>query len=220
MNLTKPMLFSDVDFSKLLPLVDEFQMIHLKELVDKYLMQTLSVEKLVLADRYNLTDLREACLEHAKEHELYEEWMADYKSVNDQLVPLYDFRCQHCNTQQNISHQQAEEAGEQDEIDFTEPWDHSDITFIVEDQKVYANKMILSMSSPVMKAMFESDFKEKDAKEIELPGKEKRPFLNLMKAVHPPSQFKGNHKESYFCETSKYPNRGPYLPQPPRAYLQ
>ena len=58
---------------------------------------------------------------------------------------------------------------------------------------MYANKMILSMSSPVMKAMFEADFKEKDAKEIELPGKTLDTFLDLMKAVHPLSQFKGEH---------------------------
>ena len=42
-----------------------------------------------------------------------------------------------------------------------------------------------------MKAMFESHFKEKDAKEIELPGKELKPFLDLMKTVHLPNQFKG-----------------------------
>ena len=42
-----------------------------------------------------------------------------------------------------------------------------------------------------MKAMFESHFKEKDEEEIELPGKELKPFLDLMKTVHPPNQFKG-----------------------------
>ena len=76
-------------------------------------------------------------------------------------------------------------------IDFTKPWDHSDITFIVEDQKVYANKMILSMSSPVMKAMFESDFKEKNETEIKVPEKKLNTFLHLMQAVHPPSKLKG-----------------------------
>ena len=60
------------------------------------------------------------------------------------------------------------------------------MTFIVSGQKVYANKMILSMNSPVMKAMFEAELKENDGKEIELPGKELRPFLDLMKIVHPP----------------------------------
>ena len=89
--------------------------------------------------------------------------------------------------------EEEEEDKGKDDIDFTKPWDHSDVIFIVEGQKVYANKMILSMSSPVMKAMFEADFREKDVKEIELPGKTLDSFLDLMKAVHPLSQFKGEH---------------------------
>ena len=56
---------------------------------------------------------------------------------------------------------------------------------------MYANKMILSLSSPVMKAMFTANFKEKDAKEIELPEKKLGTFLQLMKAVHPPTQLDG-----------------------------
>ena len=52
-------------------------------------------------------------------------------------------------------------------IKFTKPWDHGDITFVVEGQKVYANKMILSMSSPMMKTMFTGNFMEKNAEEIE-----------------------------------------------------
>ena len=62
---------------------------------------------------------------------------------------------------------------------------------------MYANKTILSMASPVMKAMFESDFKEKKVNKIELPGMELKPFLDLMKTVHPPHQFKGNTIEIY-----------------------
>ena len=56
---------------------------------------------------------------------------------------------------------------------------------------MYANKMSLSMTSPVMKAMFIANFKEKDAKEIELPEKKLGTFLQLMKAVHPPTQLDG-----------------------------
>ena len=51
---------------------------------------------------------------------------------------------------------------EEGTVNFTKPREHSDVAFIVEGQKVYSNKMILSMSSPVMKAMFESDFGEKN----------------------------------------------------------
>ena len=95
----------------------------------------------------------------------------------------------HFSAQQTTLNKEEEE----DDIDYTKPWDYSDVIFIVEGQKVYANKMILSMSSPVMKAMFKADFREKDAKEIELPGKTLDVFLDLMKAVHPPHQFKGEH---------------------------
>ena len=90
--------------------------------------------------------------------------------------------------------QEAQEVQEQHKlkgIDFTKPWDHSDITFIVEDQKVYANKMILAMSSPVIKTMFESDFKEKNDSEIKLPEKKLSTFFALMQAVHPPYKMKG-----------------------------
>ena len=177
-------------------LIAEYQMNHLKKPIENHLLQQdLSLERLVLADRCDLTDLRKACLEHAKKQKLCEQWMTDYKSASNQLEPPHIFRSQHCSTWQKVYHEQ-QESEKQEDINFSKPWDHSDVTFIVEGQKVYANKKILSMSSPVMKAMFESDFREKDAKEIELPGKELDNFLDLVKIAHPPNQFKGN--VSYF----------------------
>ena len=59
---------------------------------------------------------------------------------------------------------------------------------------MYANKMILSMTSPVIKAMFEADFKEKNETEIKLPEKKLNTFLELMQAVHPPNKLKGLQK--------------------------
>ena len=56
---------------------------------------------------------------------------------------------------------------------------------------MYANKMILAMSSPVIKTMFESDFKEKNDSEIKLPEKKLSTFFALMQAVHPPYKMKG-----------------------------
>ena len=73
------------------------------------------------------------------------------------------------------------------ELDFSKPWPGSDVTFLIEGKKVYANKLILSMWSPVMEAMFTSEFKEKDTAEIPLPQKNYIDFLQLMKAVHPPN---------------------------------
>ena len=74
------------------------------------------------------------------------------------------------------------------ELDFFKPWPGSDIIFLVDDKKIYAHKLILSMWSPVMEIMFTSDFKEKDMAEIPLPGKNYEDFLELMKAVHLPSK--------------------------------
>ena len=74
------------------------------------------------------------------------------------------------------------------EINFCDPWKHSDITFDIEDQTIYASKLILSMWSPVFDAMFNDNFKEKDATIIKLPGKEKKNMLLLMKVLHPPNE--------------------------------
>ena len=80
-------------------------------------------------------------------------------------------------------------SSEQHNINFTQPWTYSDITFIVEvTKKVYANKMILSMWSPVFEAMFRDNFKEKTAKEIDLPGKEFKSVVEMMEVLHPPNK--------------------------------
>jgi hypothetical protein len=39
-------------------------------------------------------------------------------------------------------------------VDFCKEWNYADICFVAEDKKLYANKMILSMWSPVFEAMF------------------------------------------------------------------
>jgi len=73
-------------------------------------------------------------------------------------------------------------------ISFTEAWDLGDIVFSVEHRLIYANKTVLSMWSPVMKAMFSGDFIERHAKVIELPGKGFDEFLELVCILHPPNK--------------------------------
>ncbi|CAH1784972.1 unnamed protein product [Owenia fusiformis] len=73
-------------------------------------------------------------------------------------------------------------------IDFSKPWQFGDIIFIVEDKKIYANKTILSMWSPVMEAMFHRDFKEKNAMEINLPHKSYEEVIEFLKVLHPPNE--------------------------------
>jgi len=71
---------------------------------------------------------------------------------------------------------------------FTEPWDLSDVTFVVEGRYIYANKTIMSMWSPVLKAMFGGGFRERDAAVVELPGKLYDDILELVCVLHPPNK--------------------------------
>ena len=69
--------------------------------------------------------------------------------------------------------------------DLTEPWEGSDVIFKVQKRPLYVNKDVLSMCSPVLKAMFSGDFKEKNADEIELPGKSYAAMKELFMLMQP-----------------------------------
>ncbi|KAJ8311533.1 hypothetical protein KUTeg_010888 [Tegillarca granosa] len=64
----------------------------------------------------------------------------------------------------------------------------TDIALVVEDEKLYVSKALLSIVSPVFKKMFLSNFKEVDAKELPLPGKKFKDVLEFLKVVYPNMQ--------------------------------
>ena len=55
---------------------------------------------------------------------------------------------------------------------FSEPWEDSDLILIVEDEKFHVHRLILSMNSPVFKAMFKSGFQEAKTTKFSCLGKE------------------------------------------------
>jgi hypothetical protein len=61
----------------------------------------------------------------------------------------------------------------------------ADVTLVVEDHKILASKAILSIASPVFCAMFASDFQEKTEKEIQLPGKSYKDFVEFLRCIYP-----------------------------------
>ena len=74
----------------------------------------------------------------------------------------------------------------------TEPWDYSDTVLIVEDQRFHVHKAILSMCSPVFRAMFQSNFKEASMTEIPLPSKQADKFYHFLCMIYPfPMQLTG-----------------------------
>lgn len=88
--------------------------------------------------------------------------------------------------------------------DFSHPWHFSDVVLSVEGTRFHVHRSTLSMWSPVFEKMFTSEFAEKDAEEIALPGKKAKEVEVLLKIVyshgraqkvtgrsltHPPSRF-------------------------------
>ncbi|KAH3846126.1 hypothetical protein DPMN_088421 [Dreissena polymorpha] len=61
----------------------------------------------------------------------------------------------------------------------------ADVILVVEDVRIPVIKIVLSLVSPVFRAMFESEFKEKNLKEISLPGKKLGPFLHFLNWIYP-----------------------------------
>ena len=71
--------------------------------------------------------------------------------------------------------------------DFSQPWSQGDVIFSVEERPLFVNKSVCTLWSPVMEAMFNGDFLEKDAKQIALPGKKWDHMYALMEVIHPPN---------------------------------
>ena len=61
----------------------------------------------------------------------------------------------------------------------------SDLVLIVEGTRLHVSKTVLSLASPVFKTMFESEFKEKTAKEISLPGKTCDDMVKFLLCIYP-----------------------------------
>ena len=72
-----------------------------------------------------------------------------------------------------------------DEPNFSSPWHMSDVTLVVERQRLHTHRGILSMTSPVFERMFNADFKEKSATEIPLPGKKAHEIRELLLVLYP-----------------------------------
>lgn len=67
---------------------------------------------------------------------------------------------------------------------FSEPWGDSDLVLVVEDKRFHVHRPILSLHSPVFKAMLNTEFKEATADEIPLPGKKANEILSFLKQLY------------------------------------
>ena len=83
------------------------------------------------------------------------------------------------------SEQQEKESVEAAKHPFSEPWEESDLILAVEEETFHVHRQIMSIHSPVFKAMLKSvGIKEDMATEIPLPGKKADEFLDFLKILY------------------------------------
>ena len=100
--------------------------------------------------------------------------VADWKEVTDKNFDFWNKNFQkHFSDQDKVTKHR-----------FSEPWENSDLILVVEDEKFHVHRLILTMNSPVFKAMFKSGFQEATNNEIPLPGKKANKVLDFLKQFY------------------------------------
>ncbi|XP_020620836.1 uncharacterized protein LOC110058520 isoform X2 [Orbicella faveolata] len=110
------------------------------------------------------------------------------------------------------------QTGEPDDVqaDFTEdnpfsqPWEDSDLALVVEGQRFHVHRLILTLNSPVFKAMLTSSFKEATSGEITLPEKNANEVLGFVKQlyVHKREEITMNNVEHLLKLADEYQVKG------------
>lgn len=68
---------------------------------------------------------------------------------------------------------------------FSERWEDSDITILVENEEFHCHSSIFKFISPVLYAMFKGNFREARERHVALPGKDKESFNLFLNLVYP-----------------------------------
>ena len=69
-------------------------------------------------------------------------------------------------------------------LNFESPWNMSDIVLVAEEKKFHSHRCVLSLWSPVFDRMFNGDFREKNSKEITLPGKKASEIHEMLELIY------------------------------------
>ena len=79
------------------------------------------------------------------------------------------------------------QSDQENSLDFSQPWQFSDVVLVVEEDRFHVHRCILGMWSEVFTTMFTSQFKEKTAEEIPLPGKKSAEIKEMLLVIYPTS---------------------------------
>ncbi|GMT03037.1 hypothetical protein PENTCL1PPCAC_25211, partial [Pristionchus entomophagus] len=89
----------------------------------------------------------------------------------------------------------------QPRFDFTDPSELShDLALVIDGQKIYVNKGILAVHSPVFDTMFFGAFSEKDKEEIELKDIVREEFIDFLHVIYPSCKTITNDSAEYLLD--------------------
>ena len=80
--------------------------------------------------------------------------------------------------------QEVIQENEKDKV-FSKPWDDSDVVLVVEGKEFHVHRWMLSLQSPVFKAMFKGNFKDSTQDKIELKDDKHEAMLLFLKLLYP-----------------------------------
>lgn len=83
-------------------------------------------------------------------------------------------------------------------LDFSEPWNFSDVVLKVEKQRFHCHRSTLAFWSPVFEKMFTSNFREKNSGEIRLPGKKASEIKEMLIMMYPSLEEKALTKDKCY----------------------
>ena len=72
---------------------------------------------------------------------------------------------------------------------FSQPWNGSDVVLVVEEKEFHVHRYILSLQSPVFKAMFNGNFRDAKQDKIELEDDKYEAMLEFLKLLYPATMF-------------------------------
>ena len=72
---------------------------------------------------------------------------------------------------------------------FSQQWNDSDVVLVVENEKFHVHRSILSLQSPVFKAMLNGNFKDAQQDKIELKGDKYAAMVQFLKLLYPATMF-------------------------------
>lgn len=88
-------------------------------------------------------------------------------------------------------------------LDFSKPWQFSDVVLVVEEDRFHLHRNILGMWSEVFTTMFTSGFKEKYPGEVPLLGKKSSEIKEMLLVIYPTWRNRSIKRITLFYLTSQ-----------------